>query len=286
MSCPHCSEALAERGSFCKACGGQAKCLSCREVLEPGAMACVECGTRVGQLGEGVRESVPQAAPALSSNRNTLSYSEDRNSRKFEAALTDSAMHGLGDVFGELFAQRGVGRVTLPAGTRTLIRDVTTGETKQLPAFIPEPEEIVIPVQKTPQSVEKEKLLNVFTINGETLELADNRLKAKSAADYYKRLTYLFIYAQDLLLGHTLTPKNELLVVLKEAKVYDANCRFWLKQKKGFTVDSEDRMKLIAGAREHAAKALDEILDTNIVDDWNPDTKAAKPRAAKKKASK
>jgi hypothetical protein len=286
MNCPHCSEALSERGNFCKACGGQAKCLNCKEVLETGAMACVECGTRVGQPGDGLRETGAQSTAALLPNRNTLSYSEDRNSRKFEASLTDSAMHGLGDVFGELFAQRGVGRVALPAGTRSVIRDVTTGEVKQLPAALPEVPEIVIPAQKTPQSIEKDKLLNVFTINGETLELADNRLKAKSAADYYKRLTYLFIYAQDLLLGHTLAPKNELIVVLKEAKVYDANCRFWLKQKKGFTVDAEDRMKLIAGAREQAAKALDEILDTNILDDWNPDTKAAKPRAAKKKTTK
>jgi hypothetical protein len=286
MNCSHCSETLSERGSFCKACGGQAKCLNCREVLEPGALACVECGTRVGAAGDGVRESATKEAVALSANRNTLMYSEDRSSRKFEASLTDSAMHGLADVFGELFAQRGVGRVALPAGTRTFIRDVTTGETKQLPSSLPEPEEIVIPAKKTPQSVEKEKLLNVFTINGETIELADNRLKAKSAADYYKRLTYLFIYAEDLLLGHTLAPKNELIVVLKEAKVYDANCRFWLKQKRGFTVDSEERMKLIAGAREQAVKALDEILDSNLLDEWNPDTKSAKPRAAKKKASK
>ncbi len=284
MNCPHCSEPLAERGVFCKACAGQARCMKCRELLEPGAVACVECGTRVGQPVESFQDGAIANTPAPPPNRNTLSYSEDRNSRKFEASLTDSAMHGLGDVFGELFAQRGVGRVALPAGTRTLIRDVTTGETKQLAAALPE--EIVIPANKTAQSVEKDKLLNIFTVNGESIELAENRLKAKSAADYYKRLTYLFIYAHDLLLGHALAPKNELVVVLKEAKVYDANCRFWLKQKKGFTVDAEDRMKLIAGAREQAAKALDEILDTNLVDGWNPDTKSSKPRATKKKAAK
>ena len=60
MNCPHCSEALSERGVFCKACAGQARCMSCREVLESGAAACVECGTRVGQPGDGVRESVAQ----------------------------------------------------------------------------------------------------------------------------------------------------------------------------------------------------------------------------------
>ena len=136
------------------------------------------------------------------------------------------------------------------------------------------------------QSPEKDRLLKLFSINGETIELEENRLKAASARDYYKRLTYLFIYAQDLMLGRTSAPKSELMAVLKAAKVYDANCRFWLKQKNGFTVDSEDRMKLNASAREQAVKALDEALDNNLQDDWNPDTKAAKPRAANKKATK
>ena len=285
MNCPHCSEALSERGAFCKACAGQARCMNCREVLEPGAAACVECGTRVGQPGDGVRENVAQDAPALSPYRNTLSYSEDRNSRKFEASLTDSAMHGLGDVFAELFAQRGVGRVALPAAARTLVRD-TIIETKNLPPVHPEAEVPVVETKQSVQSPEKDKALKIFSVKGETIELVDNRLKAKSAADYYKRLTYLFIYAQELLLVRTLVSKSELVVVLKEAKVYDANCRFWLKQKKGFTVDAEEQMKLIAGAREQAVKALDEALDNNLPDNWNPDTKAAKPRAAKKKASK
>jgi hypothetical protein len=285
MNCPHCSEALSERGVFCKACASQARCMSCREVLEPGASACVECGTRLGQSGDGAHKDVAQDAPVLPPNRNTLSYSEDRNSRKFEASLTDSAMHGLGNVFGELFAQRGVGRVVVPGTARTLVANNFI-ETKNLPPAESEAETPVVETKQLVQSPEKDKALKIFSINGETIELVDNRLKAKSAADYYKRLTYLFIYAQELLLGRNLAPKSELVVVLKEAKVYDANCRFWLKQKKGFTVDAEDRMKLIAGAREQAIKALDEALDNNLPDDWNPDTKAAKPRVTKKKASK
>jgi hypothetical protein len=259
--------------------------MNCREVLEPGAAACVECGTRVGQPGDGARENTAQDASPLSPTRNTLSYSEDRNTRKFEASLTDSAMHGLGDVFAELFAQRGVGRVVLPTAARTLVRDPII-EAKSLPAAHPEVEVPVVETKPSVQSPEKDKALKMFNVNGEIIELVDNRLKAKSAADYYKRLTYLFIYAQELLLDRILVPKSELVVVLKEAKVYDANCRTWLKQKKGFTVDAEERMKLIAGAREQAVKALDEALDNNLPDDWNPDTKAARPRATKKKASK
>src|SRR6266516_4317429 len=98
MNCPNCSEQLSERGFFCKACAAQIRCMKCREPLEPAGLACVECGTRIGETvdpGEGA-STVAATQPA---NRNTLSYHEDRSSRRFEASLTDNAMNGLGDVF-------------------------------------------------------------------------------------------------------------------------------------------------------------------------------------------
>src|SRR5215203_5458434 len=49
MNCPTCAQALSERGSFCKFCGTQARCLNCRAILEPDAIACVECGAKVGE---------------------------------------------------------------------------------------------------------------------------------------------------------------------------------------------------------------------------------------------
>jgi hypothetical protein len=245
---------------------------------------------RVGQPVEAANGTTAQTnAASLATpppNRNTLSYEEDRTSRRFQASLTDSAIHGLGDVFGDLFAQRGVGRVVQQAGARTLIKDIVIDEAKQLAPAPTDIEQVDTMAEKKTdhQPTEKDRLFRIFNLNGEALELADNRLKATSAADYYKRLTYLFIYAQELLLGRSLAPKSDLVTVLKEAKVFDANCRFWLKQKKGFTVDAEDRMKLIAGAREQAIKALDEALDNNLPEGWNPDTKTVKPRAARKKA--
>ncbi|PYT25592.1 MAG: hypothetical protein DMG57_24815 [Acidobacteria bacterium] len=149
MNCPHCAEPLAERGVFCKACAGQARCVKCRELLEPGAIACVECGTRIGQPVEAT-DSIA-ATQTLPPNRNTLSYQEDRNTRKFEASLTDSAMHGLGDVFGELFAQRGLGRaITQPNGRTRLRNDVVLEDLKQLPPAAPSAaEQAELPVDKT-----------------------------------------------------------------------------------------------------------------------------------------
>jgi hypothetical protein len=194
-------------------------------------------------------------------------------------------MQGLGDVFGELFAQRGVGRTIAPGAGRTFVKDIVLDQAKQLPAGEQgEQEQPPPPPPPVPKAdPERERVLKVFTLEGETLELSENRLKAKSAADYYKRLTYLFIYAQEVVLGRTSAPKAELIEVLKAAKVYDANCRFWLKQKKGFTVDNEDRMKLIAGAKEQAKQVITDTLDSNVADGWNPDTRTVRVRGKNKK---
>jgi hypothetical protein len=284
MNCPHCAEPLAERGVFCKACAGQARCMKCRELLEPGAIACVECGTRIGQPVEASTGTSSHAAASVTMqpNRNSLSYHEDRNIRHFEASLTDSAMHGLGDVFGELFARAGSARVAQPTGGRTL-KELIIEDAKQLPPAPPVngDQQIVAPPPTNSQPTgDKERILKIFAGNGETLELIDNRLKATTAADYYKRLTYLFLYAHELH-GRMTTPKTELVKILKEAKVYDPNCGTWLKQKKGFTVDAEDRLKLNVGSREQAVKILDEALDANVTDTWSPDNRTVKPRGPK-----
>jgi len=108
MNCPLCGETLAERGFFCKACAAQVRCKNCRELLEPAALACVECGTRVGQPGaENPGDGASLVATSAQSYRNTLSYQETRNDRTFHASVTDSAIDGLGEVLGEFFAQRG-----------------------------------------------------------------------------------------------------------------------------------------------------------------------------------
>ena len=68
------------------------------------------------------------------------------------------------------------------------------------------------------------------------------------------------------------------MAVLTAAKVNNGNGRFWFGKKNGFTVDSEGRMKLIAGAKEQAIKTIDNMLDSNVPDEWNPDTRIVKAR--------
>ncbi len=82
-------------------------------------------------------------------------------------------MHGLGDVFGKLFAQRGIGRVMPPAGTRSFIKDVVIDDSKQLP---PAPTENELresaPGKRTDQQLtDKDGILRIFSTKGEALEL-------------------------------------------------------------------------------------------------------------------
>jgi hypothetical protein len=172
---------------------------------------------------------------------------------------------------------------------RLFTRDVATVEITQPqlpPAEVEQEQGAAVGPQtdNTPKSdPAKEHLLKIFNLEGQVLELSDDRLKAKSAADYYKRLTYLFLYAQEVLLGRTSTPRSELSAVLTGAKVNNGNCRFWLGQRKGFTVDPEDRMKLVAASRELAIKVVREILDSDVPDEWHPDTRTVKVRGPRKK---
>ncbi len=274
MNCPNCSEPLSERGCFCRSCGSQARCRQCREVLESGAVACVECGTR---LVEGSSGPIPQSVDGLSAQRNTISYQEDRNSKTFSASLTDNAIQHLGNALTEL--------------SDFLRGNSKPAQVRHIPQrdreVIEHPKELSLPaageesVPPSPQS-DGARVLNIFRANGSMLDLIDNRLKAKNGSDYLRRLTYLFLYAHELH-GRSSTPKTELIAVLKEGKIWDSNASTWLKKKKGFKVDGDDRVELIGAGRDEAKKALNDALDSNVADEWNPDTKTVKQRTQRKK---
>ena len=286
MDCPNCSQALSERGSFCKYCGAQARCLQCKAILEHAAKACVECGTLVGQGNHapsvnGVSNAEPpQAMPA---NRNTITYREDRNSKDFQASLSDASMQSVGTVLADVFAQRGVGRVA-PHSQHTFTKESPVIDALKSIAAPENNDEHDSPEthQTPPPAPELTNIARLFRATGDTLELIEHRLKAKSGMDYVRRLTYLFLFAHELH-GRAWVPQAQVFAILKEGKVMDANARFWVKKKNGFRIDGEDRFQLLEAGRDDAKKALADAIDSNIQDDWNPDKKTAQKRGPRKK---
>lgn len=254
--------------------------------MEAEASACVECGAKIGEPSTDAA-SIPSRAAETLTGRNTLSFQEDKNNRRFEASLTDVAMQSLGSVFGDLFAQRGV--VRLPPQVVNPVRPQTQIEVPPLaiPAAVtlPESPEASFVTQQsvvTERNTDKESVSAFFSSNGDKLELIDNRLKASSGAEYLRQLTYLYLYAHELH-GRTSVPERDLNIMLTAAKMMDSsgNTRRWLRARVGISEEGEGNIKLNNVGRDGAKKALKDALDTNIATAWNPDSAASKPKAAK-----
>jgi len=244
--------------------------MNCKAVLEPGAAACVECGTKLGAF-------TGTAAPTQIS-RNKISYNEDQNGRNLDADFSDMTMQAFGDVIGAFFASRGMGN--------------QRGTFSPPPVVEPPGRSLPPPVAPTPPSTpltvpdgDLAHISGIFRANGIELELIDNRLKAKSGVEFVRRLTYLFLYAHELH-GRQWTTKTSVIAILKEGKVWDGNASKWLAAKKGLratTEGDEERFQLFANSRDDAKKVLQEAIDASIKDEWNPDTKVPQKRAARKK---
>jgi hypothetical protein len=269
--------------------------MNCRALLEPDAAACVECGVKTGEAGpQSGTAAVTATGATVASGRNTLSFQEDKNNRRFDASLTDEAMQALGSVFGDLFAHRGT--VRLPpriAGTQTKQAATIQGVTLAIPAAVETP--AVSNAEPTPPPTpastdghpSKTDLATFFAENGDNLELIDNRLKASSQADYTRQLTYLFLYAHEAH-GRMSVPERDLNTLLNAAKVMDANgnTRSWLRKRVGIVDEGDSNVKLNAGGRDGAKKALRDALDVNLPVTWSPDAISTKPKSSKAKTAK
>jgi hypothetical protein len=259
--------------------------MNCKDLLEPDAVACVECGTLVGQRSDGASpDPHGQPLPATRTNQNTFSYHEDRNGKTFTGSFSNEAVDSMGGSLAEFFAYRaGAPR---PALHRHEHQEIVIEDRKALPPG--EPTQVPAPVGAPPppapsatETDDKSRIGKLFRENGQTLNLIDRRLKAKNGQAFMRRLTYLFLYAHELH-GRFAVPRPDVIAVLKEGKIWDSNASRWLNQKIGFKIDAEERMELLGEGRDEAKKYLIEALDPNIPDEWTPDKKGTQKRAPRK----
>jgi hypothetical protein len=205
--------------------------------------------------------------------------------------LSDIALQGIGDSFSGLFLQRGA--IRPPSNVHFRNRNPEIVGAKGLPAktfdsFVEEPQNQTTDMDTgqpvTGSSPDKLRITKIFRFKGDTLELVDNRVKATNLSDYVRRLTYLFLYAQEVN-GRPSTKESDVEDLLKASKAWDksGNSRRWLTKRVLIKDEGEEAIKLTEPGREEAVKILDQALDASVDDKWNPDFNKPKPRGIRKK---
>jgi hypothetical protein len=274
QDCPSCGKALSERGYFCAACAVQARCKQCNELLEKDAQACVMCGTTV------VAGTANPAANGSGSPMNTLELQEDTRSRSLRISFTDAAIGSIGETVNRLVSDK-----LAPHAPRPLRTPGGPAATiPQLPAGAPSEASRIIDAKPddgkpSPQPTgDAERIREIFEINGDDVRLEEHRLKADSRLEYARRITYLFIYAQELA-GKKPITYTSVKKLLDSSKVLDANTRHELAHKMAVEIDG-DTIRLKKEGREKAVQALDEILNPGHPDPgWTPEGQSRNSRA-------
>jgi hypothetical protein len=102
------------------------------------------------------------------------------------------------------------------------------------------------------------------------LRMTIRDLKAKTAKDAARRLTYVTILANELLFGsRELSSRKVLVPVLREYRLYDGNTRRLIAEDKGI-MRNGDSLTLDAHARAEAESFLHDIQDTSSKGTWQP----------------
>jgi hypothetical protein len=232
------------------------------------------CGTAIGA---GV---VTPTANANGSQMNTLELQEDTRSRSVRISFSDAAIGSIGETVNRLVSDK-----LAPHGPRQFRASGSAAPVSPLlSAGEPSDGAQVIDGKQTepkpplPATGDAERMREIFEMEGEDIRLEEHRLKADSRLEYARRLTYLFIYSQELA-GKKPISYASVKKILDASKVLDTNTRHELSHKMAVEIDG-DTIRLKKEGREKAVQALDEILNPNHPDPgWTPESHARSPKA-------
>lgn len=274
-NCPNCGIALPPRGRFCPKCATPTRCGSCGSLLEPGAVACVECGVLVGQEGSiGGSTGTDDATAAV----NVIRFEETRSTRSLQGNLTDDAVASLSEAIGAVLSGR------LEARPKRLSRSklndaieaaTSVGETTYEPTYTIEAEGTIVSPPGSPSitslSSDQERMREVFRYDGQHFLLDQSELKGDSKRDTVSRLTYLLLLAHELE-GRPRVPRSVILAVIKDAGLHDSNTSKVFGQLSDLSVDA-DTVGLRSNGRIKAREYLEAVLDPNVANTWKLSSK-------------
>jgi hypothetical protein len=211
---------------------------------------------------------------------NTLELQEDTRSRSLRISFTDAAINSIGGTVNHLVSDKLAShgpRPLKPAGSPTVLAallpagEVIDGSQLIDPATVD-------PKPPSPVTGDVERMRQIFEMDGEDIRLEEHRLKADSRLEYARRLTYLFIYSQELT-GKKPIAYASVKKILEASKVLDTNTRRELSHKMAVEIDG-DMIRLKKEGREKAVQALDEISNPNHPDPgWTPESHSRSPKA-------
>lgn len=271
-TCPECSQLLSERGFFCPNCGAQAKCRACRAILEPGAIVCVECGTRLDE-----QQPTRGATHIRNGAVNSIRLEETRTSRSFEARFTDGAVDSLSTPIAAILG-RGISNPNKPTRAGFLSGQGSTPEPIALSDEVPDDDDVIdvdpasvtnSPAQlDTVKDSDRDRLHRLFDFQGEQLTLKDSRIKAVGKGDFVERLSCLFLYGHEVA-GRPDVPRLALTAALTDAGVFDGHARSWIANTNHLIRnDNAGLLRLSVPGREKAIETLNRIDDPSITVTW------------------
>jgi hypothetical protein len=240
------------------------------------------CGTAAG---------AGAASPGVAGNTspmNTLELQEDTRSRSLRISFTDAAISSIGGTVNHLvsdkLASQGPRPLKQAGGPAVLAPLLSTGEATDSGQVIDGSKLDARPT--SPVTGDAERMRQIFEMEGEDVRLEEHRLKADSRLEYARRLTYLFIYSQELA-GKKPIPCASVKKILEASKVLDTNTRYELSHKMAVEIDG-DAIRLKKEGREKAIQALDQILNPNHPDPgWTPESsRTSKAGGENKKETK
>ncbi len=290
-NCIYCSANLSARGVFCPQCARQSKCKNCGELLEVNTKACAVCGTILG-AGNSIVVS-----PTPSNNFDnifelveTFEFEGRKNSRNMRLGCSNEAVSNFGD-----FIERRIKGVQSIESNETATNNHAIPKTALPPAesfedFEENQDTVEIIQTKNPETnhlSEKEILFQVFRKHENRWKLDEIELQAKNKLDYARRITFLFLYFNDLE-GRSKTSRSELNSILEDSTVYDGNFRSWLSNERAIDKNDDDTLTLNAGGRRNAKECIKNLSENVFAKPWLPGTttKSSSKTSVSEKESK
>lgn len=274
LICPHCQTKLAENAKFCHVCGQPVVCQGCNAPIQPAARFCNQCGK---PLPDTVSIHLPSSGIGIFPGYNRVKVDEIGPDYQYHSDMILS-----NEAIGEF-------RDAIPrtVRVRTSVSHHEAGENHQhdqgavmefppdevpaVPQLSAGSSQVAISATNDPPETAIWKIFR--KLDDGKLRQSIIKLKAANKKDYTLRLTYVFLYAKEILRVDKV-PRTEVYEVLDDVSVKDTNTGGYLSQDQGLRSE-ENCLRLTTEARIRAEQYIADVFKPELEDGWYPGIEAS-----------